>query len=103
MGCFQPRDASAHTSYLIVLLKSGPRFLPGRPTIIQGKSDRSTGLEAFFSFQKGPVQGKRAAHYTDRFAGVNGFHKLFAGLSGVGGFLSKAWIKKRQMKTSAAY
>src|SRR5579872_3739432 len=28
MGCFQPRDASAHTSYLIVLLKSGPEAEP---------------------------------------------------------------------------
>ena len=28
MGCFQPRDASAHTSYLIMLLKSGPGTVP---------------------------------------------------------------------------
>jgi hypothetical protein len=28
MGCFQPDDASAHTSYLIMLLKSGPRAVP---------------------------------------------------------------------------
>jgi len=73
MGCFQPDDASAHTSYLIVLLKSGPGFLPGRPTIIQAKSDRSTGLEAYFASFWGPVAGKRAAHYTDRSKAVNGF------------------------------
>jgi hypothetical protein len=48
MGCFQPRDASAHTSYLIMLLKSGPRDLaPGRPTIIQVKTAWSTDKRAF--------------------------------------------------------
>src|SRR5579859_7558750 len=58
MGCFQPDDASAHTSYLIVLLKSGPGFLPSRPTIIQAGTDRSTGLEAFFRPPRTPWRAK---------------------------------------------
>src|SRR5579863_7196884 len=58
MGCFQPDDASAHTSYLIVLLKRGPGFLPGRPTIIQAGTDWSTGLEAFFRPPATPWRAK---------------------------------------------
>src|SRR5215469_490287 len=82
MGCFQPRDASAHTSYLIVLLKSGPGFLPGRPTIIQEGSGRSTGLAAFFSCRKHPSRAKEPRIIRTAFRASTVFARFFQGFFG---------------------
>jgi hypothetical protein len=71
MGCQTTHDASAHTSYLIMLLKSGPRkYRADRPLYRPGPAGQR--LKAFYLGLSAPRPGKRVAHYTGLFRGVNG-------------------------------
>ena len=52
---------------------------PGRPTIIQVETTRSTDKRAFIHALSRASPSERAAHYTERSTRVNGFPGFFAG------------------------